>query len=281
VFVRCTRRFEEKATRTMPNPFELPPTIELEMRDDIAVLHLNRAEKRNAIDLSIIDGLRTFFAALDESLVKSVVICGRGDNFSAGLDLSELRESDPAEGMLHSLKHHESFREVQYARVPVIAVLHGAVIGAGLELASSVHIRVAEASAYYALPEGRRGIFLGGGGSVRISRLIGVARVTDMMMTGRTYDAQEGYQFGISQYLVPEGEGVAKGVEVARSAATNAPLSNFAMIQALPRIIEMGPEEGLFAEALMVGIAQGSDEAKERLRAFLEKRAAKVSRAKT
>jgi (methylthio)acryloyl-CoA hydratase len=70
-------------------------------------------------------------------------------------------------------------------------------------------------------------------------------------------------------------------VEVARSAATNAPLSNFAMIQALPRIIEMGPEEGLFAEALMVGIAQGSDEAKERLRAFLEKRAAKVSRAKT
>jgi enoyl-CoA hydratase/carnithine racemase len=265
----------------MPNPFELPPTIELEMRDDIAVLHLNRAEKRNAIDLSIIDGLRTFFAALDESLVKSVVICGRGDNFSAGLDLSELRESDPAEGMLHSLKHHEAFREVQYARVPVIAVLHGAVIGAGLELASSVHIRVAEASAYYALPEGRRGIFLGGGGSVRISRLIGVARVTDMMMTGRTYDAQEGYQFGISQYLVPEGEGVAKGVEVARSAATNAPLSNFAMIQALPRIIEMGPEEGLFAEALMVGIAQGSDEAKERLRAFLEKRAAKVSRAKT
>jgi enoyl-CoA hydratase/carnithine racemase len=261
----------------MPKPpADLPPTLELEMRGEIGVLHLNRAEKRNAIDLSIIEGLRRFFATLDETVIKGVVICGKGENFSAGLDLSELKESDAAEGMLHSLKHHETFREVQYARVPVVAVLHGAVIGAGLELASSAHIRVAEASAYYALPEGRRGIFLGGGGSVRISRLVGVARVTDMMMTGRTYDAEEGYRFGLSQYLVGAGEGLAKGLEIARSAASNAPLSNFAMIQALPRIMEMGPEEGLFTESLMVGIAQGSEEAKARLRAFLEKRAHKV-----
>jgi enoyl-CoA hydratase/carnithine racemase len=257
---------------------DLPPTLALEMHDDIAVVRLDRAQKRNAIDLSIVEGLRAFFAGLDQMVIKAVVITGRGDNFSAGLDLSELRESDAAEGMLHSLKHHETFHEIQYARVPVIVVLHGAVIGAGLELASSAHIRIAEASAYYGLPEGRRGIFLGGGGSVRISRLIGVARVTDMMMTGRTYDAEEGYRFGLSQYLVPDGAGLAKGIEVARSAATNAPLSNFAMIQALPRIMEMGPDEGLFTEALMVGIVQGSEDAKRRLRDFLEKRAAKVLR---
>jgi (methylthio)acryloyl-CoA hydratase len=255
---------------------DLPPSIALEIRGEIAILHLDRVDKRNAIDLSIIHGLRRFFATLDETAVKAVVIAGRGDNFSAGLDLSELRESDAAEGMLHSLKHHETFHEVQYARVPVVAVLHGAVIGAGLELASAAHIRVAERSAYYALPEGRRGIFLGGGGSVRISRLIGVSRVTDMMMTGRTYGAEEGYKFGFSQYLVDDGEGLAKGVEIARRAAANAPLSNFAMIQALPRIMEMGPSEGLFTEALMVGIAQSSEEAKGRLRDFLEKRGAKV-----
>ncbi len=98
------------------------------------------------------------------------------------------------------------------------------------------------------------------------------------MMTGRTYGAEEGYQFGFSQYLVEPGAGLAKGVEIARRAAANAPLSNFAMIQALPRIMEMGPEEGLFAEALMVGVAQSSPEAKARLRDFLEKRGAKVTR---
>ena len=256
----------------------LPDTLDLVMEGDIAVVHLNRAQKRNAIDLSIIEGLGAFFAALDQTKVKGVVIAGRGDNFSAGLDLSELKESDAGEGMLHSLAHHRTFREIQYAKVPVVAVLHGAVIGAGFELASSAHLRVAERSAFYALPEGQRGIFLGGGGSVRISRLIGVSRVTDMMMTGRTYGAEEGYQFGFSQYLVEPGAGLAKGIEVARRAAANAPLSNFAMIQALPRIMEMGPEEGLFTEALMVGVAQSSPEAKARLRDFLEKRGAKVTR---
>lgn len=256
----------------------LPPTLSLEMRDEIAIVHLDREEKRNAIDLSIIEGLRLFFATLDESVVKGVVIAGRGPNFSAGLDLSELRESDAGEGMLHSLKHHRTFHDIQYARVPVVAVLRGAVIGAGFELASAVHIRVAEPSAFYALPEGQRGIFLGGGGSVRISRLIGLSRITDMMMTGRTYDAREAYSFGFSQYLVEDGEGLERGIAIARKAAANAPLSTFAMIQALPRIAEMGPDEGLFTEALMVGIAQSSEDAKSRLRDFLEKRGAKVTR---
>jgi enoyl-CoA hydratase/carnithine racemase len=256
----------------------LPPTLHLEMQGDIAVISLNRIAKRNAIDLSIIRGLLGFFATLDQDAVKAVVLAGCGEHFSAGLDLSELQESDAEQGMRHSLQHHKAFTEIQYASVPVIAVLHGAVIGAGLELASAAHIRIAEKSTYYGLPEGRRGIFLGGGGSVRISRLLGVSRVVDMMMTGRTYDAQEGYQFGLTQYLVGDGEGLAKALTVARAAASNSSLSNFAMIQALPRIAEMGPEEGLFTESLMVGIAQGSEDAKARLRAFLEGRAAKVLR---
>jgi enoyl-CoA hydratase/carnithine racemase len=138
---------------------ELPPTLDLAMDREIAVIHLDRESKRNAIDLSIIEGLRVFFATLDTARIKAVVIAGRGDNFSAGLDLSELKEADAGEGMLHSLEHHRAFREIQYARVPVVAVLHGAVIGAGFELASSVHLRVAERSAFYALPEGSRGIF--------------------------------------------------------------------------------------------------------------------------
>jgi enoyl-CoA hydratase/carnithine racemase len=94
---------------------------------------------------------------------------------------------------------------VEQGRVPVVAALHGAVVGGGLELASACHIRVADASTFYALPEGTRGIFVGGGGSVRVPKLIGAARMTDMMLTGRVYDATEGERVGFAQYLVEAG----------------------------------------------------------------------------
>ena len=137
--------------------------------------------------------------------IRAVVIHGIGDHFSAGLDLSELRERDATEGLVHSQTWHRVFDRIQYCRVPVIAALKGAVIGGGLELACAAHIRVAEPSAYFALPEGSRGIFVGGGGSVRLPRLIGVARMADMMLTGRVYSATEGVVHGFSQYLTEAG----------------------------------------------------------------------------
>ncbi|HJW10574.1 MAG TPA: crotonase/enoyl-CoA hydratase family protein, partial [Albitalea sp.] len=167
----------------------------------------------------------------------------------------------------------------QFGRVPVVAVLHGAVVGGGLELAASCHLRVAEASAFYGLPEGQRGIFVGGSGSVRISRLIGVARMTDMMLTGRVFDADEGQAMGLSNYRVANGAGLAKAFELARKIAGNAPLSNYAITQALPRIAEMAPAEGLFVESLMSAIAQGDEAAKQRVRDFLAKRTPKVGKA--
>ena len=173
---------------------------------------------------------------------------------------------------------HAALNAVQYGPVPVVAALHGAVVGGGLELASACHIRVADASTFYALPEGSRGIFVGGGGSVRIPKLIGVARMTDMMLTGRVFDAQEGQAFGVSNYLVGEGEGLPKALALAQRIAGNAPLSNYAITQALPRIADLSASDGLFMESLISSIAQGDEAAKERVRAFLEKRAAKVSK---
>lgn len=137
-------------------------------------------------------------------------------------------------------------------------------------------MRVAEVSTFHALPEGSRGIYVGGGASVRVPRLIGVARMMDMMLTGRTYGAEEGLAIGLSQYLVGAGEGLKKARELARKIAGNAPLTNFALVHALPRIVESGPAAGYLLEALMVGIAQGDPEAKARLNAFLQGRADKV-----
>ncbi|MGV2389345.1 MAG UNVERIFIED_CONTAM: crotonase/enoyl-CoA hydratase family protein [Microcystis novacekii LVE1205-3] len=145
-----------------------------------------------------------------------MVLSGEGEHFCAGLDLSEVSERTVAEGMHHSRAWHACFDAIQYGPVPVVAVLHGAVVGGGLELASAAHLRVAEASAFYGLPEGTRGIFVGGGGSVRISRLIGVSRMTDMMLTGRVFDADEGQAFGVSNYLVEAGQGLHKALALAQ-----------------------------------------------------------------
>lgn len=254
----------------------LPASLRAELRGDVAVLWLTRPEKRNALNDETILGIETFFSALPPE-ARAVVIAADGENFSAGLDLSEITERSTVEGVAHSMMWHRAFEKIEFGRVPVVSVLKGAVVGGGLELACATHVRVAERSAYYALPEGQRGIFVGGGASVRVPRLIGAARMADMMLTGRVHDAESGYALGLSQYLVEPGEGFTKALELAGRIAANAPITNFAVIHALPRIAEADPRQGFMMESLMAAVAQGSDDAKQRLRAFLEKRAKKVT----
>jgi enoyl-CoA hydratase/carnithine racemase len=264
----------KKAGRYAP---KLPSSLTARLRGDIAILKLTRQQKRNAIDDTLVLGIETFFRTLPKD-VKAVVIHGAGEHFSAGLDLSELTERDAAAAVAHSQMWHRVFNQVQYGRVPVVAVMHGAVVGGGLELAAACHLRVAERSAYYALPEGSRGIFLGGAGSIRLPRLIGVSRVMELMLTGRTYGAEEGQTYGLSHVLVDDGQGLAKGIDLAERVAQNAPLSNFAIINMLPRIAEIDPWSGSLAESLMAAVASSSDDAKTRLKDFLEKRGKKVLR---
>ncbi len=244
-----------------------------------AVLHIrmNRPAKRNSISDELLAQLHTVFVNMPRGIL-AAVISGEGQHFCAGLDLSEVSERNVFEGMQHSRAWHACFDAIQFGPVPVVAVMHGATVGGGLELASSAHLRVAEDSSFYGLPEGTRGIFVGGGGSVRISRLIGVTRMTDMMLTGRVFDADEGQAMGLSNYRVADGQGVAKALELATKMATNAPLSNYAITQALPRIADLSASDGLFVESLISSIAQGDEAAKQRVRAFLEGRANKVTK---
>src|SRR5579871_779917 len=256
-------------------PIKLPTSLKAERHGAVAILRLARAEKRNALDDETVLGIETFFTSLPDD-IGAVLLAGEGEHFSAGLDLSELKERGIAEGIEHSGLWHRAFARIEFGKAPVVAVLHGAVVGGGLELAAACHVRVAERSAYYALPEGSRGIFLGGGGSVRLPRLIGTARVMDMMLTGRTYGADEGVLLGFSQYVVDAGAGLAKGIELAERIAGNAPMTNFALMHVLPRNAEQDRASGLLMESLMAAIAQADPAAKQRLRDFLEKRAPKT-----
>ncbi len=254
--------------------------IQLELhgpQQEVAIVRLTRAHKRNALNDATIAALRQAFETLAPS-VRAAVIAGEGEHFCAGLDLSELSERDASQGLLHSRSWHAALDCVQQGPVPVIAALHGAVVGGGLELASACHIRVADESTFYALPEGSRGIFVGGGGSVRIPKLIGAARMTDMMLTGRVYNAADGERAGFAQYLVPAGQAFDKAVALAERVAQNAPMTNYALMHALPRIAEQSSDHGFFTESLMAAIAQSAPEAKARVRAFLEGKAAKVSK---
>jgi len=249
--------------------------FEISIDQNVAVLSLNRPDKRNAIRDETIEALGAFFANLPAE-VGSVLIRSMGDDFSAGLDLSEHKNRDAAKVMHHSQMWHLVLNTMQFCGLPVVTVLKGAVIGGGLEIAVASHIRVAEKTAYYALPEAMRGIYVGGGASVRVARLIGKDRMMEMMLTGRIFDSAAGQGFGISHYLTECGEGDALGLKLAKRVAANAPLSNYAILNAIPRISDMSANDGFFVESLMAAVVQTGDDAQACLSDFLEKRGQRI-----
>jgi (methylthio)acryloyl-CoA hydratase len=270
----------ERNGRPAEHAAVLPSSLQVERHGtdgEVAVLRLSRATKRNALNDPTVLGIEAFFTTPPTG-VKAVVLDAEGPHFCAGLDLSELTERDAFEGLEHSRMWHRAFERMEHGRVPVVTVLKGAVIGGGLELASATHLRVAEPSTFYALPEGQHGLFVGGGGSVRVPRLIGAHRMADMMLTGRVVDAAEGQALGLSHYLVSEGEGLEKALELATKIAANSPVTNFAVLQALPRIAEANPAEGYLMESMMAALAGSSEQAQQRMQAFLQGRGGKVQR---
>ncbi len=247
------------------------PYLNVEIENEIATVRIGRADKRNALNDQLITSLNRFFKTPPDE-VKAIVLCAEGAHFSAGLDLAEHKERSALEVMRHSQFWHETFGLMEFGSLPIVAALHGGVIGGGLELAMAAHVRVAEPSAFYALPEGRRGIFVGGGASVRVAKIIGADRMREMMLTGRRYDADDGLRLGLSHYLVGEGEAPAEAKKLAKTIAGNAPASNYMTLHALPRIGDMPAADGFFTESLASALTQTSEDAREGMRAFLEKR---------
>ncbi|WP_299613063.1 crotonase/enoyl-CoA hydratase family protein [uncultured Tateyamaria sp.] len=248
------------------------PDLLVDVQDRIAVLTLNRASKRNAMSDGLLAEIDAFFSAPPEG-VRVAVITGDGGHYCSGLDLSEHVARD-AEGTLHhSRGWHGVMDKVQGSGLPVVSAMTGAVIGGGLELATSTHVRIAEPDCIFQLPEGRRGIFVGGGATVRVGRILGPDRMTEMMLTGRKYGTDEAVALGLAHYAVGAGEALPRAMEIAEQIAGNAPLSNYMMIQGIARIADMSRQDGLFVESMAAALAQTSPDALEGLAAFLEKRA--------
>ena len=244
----------------------------VDMEGDIAIMTFTRPDKRNAMNDDLVAALDTFFSAPPKD-AKAVILTGSGGHFCSGLDLAEHTHRSPEETVYHSRNWHRVADMIEFGGLPVIAAMTGAVIGGGLEIATSAHVRIAEPSVRFQLPEGRRGIFVGGGATVRVGRILGADRMREMMLTGRSYGAEEGLSLGLCHYSVGEDESLPLAKKVARKIADNAPFSNYLMIQAISRIGDMSRSDGLFTESIAAAMSQTTEDAAEGLKAFLEKRA--------
>jgi enoyl-CoA hydratase/carnithine racemase len=259
------------------NPSDYESLAVSQTDDGVWRVTLNRPDKRNALDLATVEELVQFFTVAPRAGVRAVVLAGAGDHFCAGLDLIEHHDADrsPAAFMHVCMRWHEAFNKMEYGGVPVIAALHGAVVGGGLELASAAHIRVMDETAYVALPEGQRGLFTGGGATIRVTDLIGKARTVDMMLTGRVYRGQEAVDLGFAQYLV-EGSSLELAHEIAQKTAENLPLSNFAICSGVSHMQNMSALDAAYAEAVLAGVVNTQPEARARLAAFADKTGARI-----
>jgi enoyl-CoA hydratase/carnithine racemase len=250
------------------------PILKIEIADTIATLTMNRPDKRNAMCEELLIALDAFFSAPPKE-VRVVILTGTAGHFCSGLDLSEHVHRSAEDNLYHSRHWHAVMEKIQFGGLAVVSAIFGAAIGGGLELASATHVRIAEASTIFQLPEGRRGIFVGGGATARVGRLLGPDRMTEMLLTGRKYNAAEGLALGLTHYAVGEGEALPLAQQLAGKIARNAPLSNYLMIQSIARINDMSQSDGLFTESLAAALSQTTPDAEEGLKAFLEKRAPK------
>ena len=239
--------------------------------DGVATLTMNRPDKRNAMSDTLLAELDRFFSAPPDG-VRAAVLTGTGGHYCSGLDLSEHVARDAETALHHSRGWHAVLDRIQFGGLPVVSAMSGAVIGGGLEIATATHVRVAEPSCFYQLPEGRRGIFVGGGATARVGRILGADRMTEMMLTGRKYGSDEGLALGLNHYAVGEGEALAMARELAAKIARNASLSNYFMINAISRIQDMSQADGLFVESLSAALSQTSPDAVAGLTAFFDKK---------
>jgi enoyl-CoA hydratase/carnithine racemase len=259
------------------------PLVTYELDGKIALIGLNRPDKRNAINDPLIDALRAAVQRAHEE-ADVAVMYGHGTNFCAGLDLAEAlaRATGQLKPPRKRRRHnwHEVFDLIARGPIPFVAALHGAVVGGGLELATAAHLRVGDETALFGLPEGQRGIFVGGGGTVRIQRVVGTSVMMDMMLTGRLLNAAEGLQEHIVRYVVPAGGALAKARELAARIAGNSVETNWMIINVLPRIHDMSHDDGLFVEQLNSARAR-PPEAEARLREFVDGKARKIQDSQT
>ena len=246
-------------------------------RDALALVTVNRPEKRNALDDRTMAELDKAFADLGaDEAVRGVLLTGAGDKaFVAGADIGELAKESPVGGKDRSIRGQGVLDRIENLGKPVVAAVNGFALGGGCELALACHLRVASENARLGTPEVKLGIMCGYGGTQRLSRLVGKGRALELLLTGEMIDAHEALRIGLVNRVVPREKLLEEAEGILRQMIANGPLSLRFTLEAVNAGLEMPLAEAQYLEATLFGLICTTDDMKEGTKAFLEKRPAK------
>lgn len=249
-------------------------TLIYEKKETIAILTINRPEKMNALSNQLTSELKMVLETIenDESL-RVLLITGAGDKaFVAGADINELVIRDARIGRKVSKERQDLFSRIENLAIPVIAAVNGYALGGGLELAMACSIRICSDRARFGAPEVKLGIIPGDGGTQRLPRLIGLGRAMEMILSGDLIDANEAYRIGLANKVVPHEDLMKKTLELAEKIASRPPLAVQFAKEAVNSSARSGTESGYILESYLHALSCTTEDKKEGVSAFLEKR---------
>ncbi len=245
--------------------------ILLERTQSYAILRLNRPEKLNALSSEMFDALNEQLSHLEnDQVLRVLIITGEGERaFCAGTDISELKTLSATE---ISERGQRMCNRIENFPVPVVAAVNGIAAGGGLEVVLACHLRIASTQASFSLPETQLGIMPGYGGTQRLTRELGVGPAVEMMLTGKSLTSEEAIELGLVNRVVPDSELLSETTSLADEISKLSPLSIRACLKAVTQGLELPLEEGLELETQLFASLFETEDAKEGLSAFLEKR---------
>lgn len=240
----------------------------------VATVTLNRPEKLNALNAATLDELDSAFRELDASqTVHAVIVTGAGERaFVAGADIGELAEQTPISGKATSRRGQTLFRRIELFPKPVVAAVNGFALGGGCELAMACHVRIASENAQFGLPEVSLGIIPGYGGTQRLARLVGRGRAIELTLTGQRIPAEEAWRIGLVNRVVPQEKLLEETRSLVDTMLRNGPLALAAALESIHHGLDVPLDEGMVVEANAFGVVSASEDMREGLQAFLEKR---------
>jgi enoyl-CoA hydratase len=253
--------------------------LRFEVEDGIATVTINRPDKLNALNAATIDELATVvdeIARRDD--VRGAIVTGAGAKaFVAGADIGELAQMGPIDGIEVSRQGQRVFRAIELSRKPIIAAINGFALGGGCELALACHLRLAAESAKFGLPEVKLGIIPGYGGTLRLPRIVGKGRALELILTGEMIDAAEAHRIGLVNRVVPQDELLGAARALMQTILKNGPVALALAIECTTRGREMDLDDGLALESNLFGLLAATEDMREGMGAFLEKRRAEFS----
>jgi enoyl-CoA hydratase len=254
-------------------------TLLVQSADGITTITVNRPDKLNALNASVIRELgQAIEAAGTDPSIRGVILTGAGAKaFVAGADITELANQSPLESKARSLAGQAVFRRFEALRKPVVAAVNGFCLGGGCELAMACHIRLASENARFGQPEVKLGISPGYGGTVRLPRLVGRGRALELLLTGEMIDAQEAWRIGLVNRVVALDQLLPEADTLLRKILAQGPLAIAAVLEAVDVGAETASTEALVLEANHFGLLAATEDMREGMRAFLEKRPPKFA----